>query len=495
MKERHREAAEALLVQQQQQRAAADSLRALAKGVDDLRQIRSENFAVMQKLHARLDALMSEVSSESGFNTAVTDPELTAILLSAEHSAQTQTPRFPRIDLLESLDEADWRSYMASVRRYAQRNGLDLTGDPFSQLMTDAQRIAIEKRIDEELTYKPNCCDKYDYMIAAACGLLAGLIDIVCLGMPGQGFLGKVTDEAVANAVKKFASLCGWKGPRGEADELSSAVRFLENKFPVNYDHRYSADIGRMISMNPKNHHIKSLAHSPDLVGLVFGIIAQFTGRAYFVDEGIPLVIQTEAMELQGGNVVEKLFAAFVNWFGHLASDVAGSSTTRQRGSGIPAPFYSLLQFINVGSLGSERLTISELSVKLFEEGYDFRHLPAMAIPVTIAELLTRFMWSMKARFYHGKPWKDCIPSSHNPELRRMLLVAHGVLCMVDSADAALRSGGELVNFLLRANAVAWVRLATLALRELTAWYHTGQVDPDKVNEYLEAEYARIVAQ
>ncbi len=76
----------------------------------------------------------------------------------------------------------------------------------------------------------------------------------------------------------------------------------------------------------------------------------------------------------------------------------------------------------------------------------------AMAIPVLITELLTRFMFTMKAHFYHQKDWKYSIPSDNIPELRRMLLVGHGTLCLIDGADAYIRSGGEMVTFLSRTN-------------------------------------------
>src|SRR5690606_19348412 len=133
-------------------------------------------------------------------------------------------------------------------------------------------------------------------------------------------------------------------------------------------------------------------------------------------------------------------------------------------------------------------------SVKVFEQGYDFRHGIALAIPVLITELLTRIMWVIKQRFYHEKEWSDCIPSATNPELRRMLLVAHGSLCIVDGADAAIRSGGEIVQLLLRTNFIAWARFGTLALKEISVWYKSGNIDSDAVDEYLDRDYEKIIA-
>ena len=45
-------------------------------------------------------------------------------------------------------------------------------------------------------------CDKYDYLIAAACGAVGGLMDIFLVGAPGDSVLGKWSDSQVDNAVK-----------------------------------------------------------------------------------------------------------------------------------------------------------------------------------------------------------------------------------------------------------------------------------------------------
>jgi hypothetical protein len=71
--------------------------------------------------------------------------------------------------------------------------------------MSPIQRIALEKRIQEDLTLKTARCDKYDYMIAGTCGVIGGLIDIFLVGVPGAGKLTQLADNAVDGAVEKFA--------------------------------------------------------------------------------------------------------------------------------------------------------------------------------------------------------------------------------------------------------------------------------------------------
>ena len=48
-----------------------------------------------------------------------------------------------------------------------------------------------------------------------------------------------------------------------------------------------------------------------------------------------------------------------------------------------------------------------------------------------------------------------------------MLIIGDGMLCLMDGADAAIRSGGNWLNFFLRLNIIAWYRLVSLVFREI----------------------------
>lgn len=420
-------------------------------------------------------------------------------LMKSPATHQSTLQPLKMLDIVDVDAKTDLAGLLAQMNSYANRQGIAYSEDPFRGLMTDSQRITLEKRIRDDFTLKTANCDKYDYMISGTCGLIGGLVDILFVGAPGKGVLGKWADEQTDNAVKGFARLNGWKGPAGNANETASAIGFLERKFKVNYDQATSSATGGAVkNMSMSNHHVKSLGHSPDLLGLFFSILDQFSNTAHFVDKGKLISINTESFELSGSNLVAKVFSGFMNWLGHLFSDMAGSSGGRGkieagRGSGIPIPFYSLLQFINVGSFGKHHQTFSTIAVKVFEQGYDMRHGLAMAIPVLITELMIRAMWVVKQRFYHEQEWRDCLPSAGNPELRRMLLVGHGTLCLVDGTDAALRSGGFVVAFLVQTNLIAWVRFGSLGLKELKAYYAKGSLDIAAIDEYLDAEYTRML--
>lgn len=315
-------------------------------------------------------------------------------------------------------------------------------------------------------------CEAQDYFCSVACGAVAGLLDIFFVGAPGESVLGQWTDKQVDTAVMKFASMNGWKPATGKESNVASAIGYLERKFKVNYDQRYSADMGGAFAMSTKNHHIKSLAHSPDIVGLFFSVLNQFTSTASFVSNGQLITIQTQTFELQGHNVISKLFCGVANWFGHIMSDIAGSSGSRGnagRGTGVAIPFFEMSQFCNIGSfqIEKDRQDFATLAVRAFQEGYDARFGIAMAIPVLVCDLTIRLIWTIKKHFFRGIPLTECVPTQVHADLRVMLLFGHGTLCLMDGADAAIRSGGNWLNFFLRMNLIAWVRFSTLVLKEI----------------------------
>lgn len=339
-------------------------------------------------------------------------------------------------------------------------------------------------------------CDKYDYLLAVACGSIAGVVDIFLVGKPGSN-LGNWSDKQVDNLVEVFARRLGWKG-----NGVASAIGFLERKFPVNYDQRNTADVDGAFKMASNNHHLKQLGHSPDPIGLFFSILDQFQGKATFISDGKLIRIDTETSELRGETFHAKLFCGFCNWLGHIMSDVAGSSGGRGkesgRGSGIGIPFYELFQFCGFGQvqIKKDRQTFAMLMTRVFQEGYDARFGIAMAIPVVLTELLIRVVWAVKQHFYHKRPWEECIPNSRHSDLRCMLIVGNATLCIFDVTEASIKSKGDPIQFVLHLNIIAWYKLVLMIFKEIMIRFDFTYADLklqlQRVNEALDECLVRL---
>ncbi|MDA9557568.1 hypothetical protein N9R79_08730 [Vibrio sp.] len=491
----------AMLAQKHQIDKSESKLGKLDAVLNSLQESQKANQDELDKAIQDLDSMLKaqEIEPQLATNIDITQ-ELNSLDSLVVHSGSpTHIAPIPLLDIIDFNKDMSWEQYQISIEEYARKHNVDLDADPFATLMSPLQRIELEKRIKDEFTIKNAQCDKYDYLIAGTCGVIGGLIDVFFVGMPGEGKLTKFSDNTINSAVEKFSSACGWEGAKEEGDSTKSAIGYLERKFKINYDQATTlgknGTDGAVKNLSPKNHHLKSLGHSPDLIGLFFSILNQFTSTSTFISNGQIITIDTETYELKGGNFIAKIFSGFVNWLGHLFSDMAGSSGASTRGSGIPIPFYNLLLLFDIGEFGQHKQTFATIATKVFEKGYDFRHGIAMAIPVLISELLTRLMWTIKQRYYFRKPWNQCVPVGNSPELRRMLLVSHGTLCLVDAGDAALKSGGDMITFLLRTNIIGWARFGSLALKEVSAWYNAGHIDAELVDEYLELELKKLLKQ
>ena len=333
--------------------------------------------------------------------------------------------------------------------------------------------LEINSEDNKKLILSQDKCDKYDYLIAVACGAIGGMVDIFLVGSPKNSVLTKWTDEQVDNSVKGFAKMVGWSPREGNESNVASAIGFLEKKFNVNYDQRHSGDVNNLFNMSTKNHHMMSLSHSPDIVGLFFSILNQFTSTSSFVADGNLITISTDnQFELRGNNFISKLFCGIANWFGHLMSDIAGSSGSRGnngRGSGVVIPFYELFGFCKFGkfNVGKDKQDLATIATRAFQEGYDFRFGISLAIPVVITDLSIRLIWSLRRYFQYGKTLNECIPSKKHADLRVMLLFGNGTLCVMDGIDAGIRSGGNFLLFFMRLNLIAWFRFITLVLKEI----------------------------
>ena len=358
-----------------------------------------------------------------------------------------------------------------------QESGYDFTSSIDEALSHAELEISIlNETIESVNALKPDC-DKIDYVLAASSGAICGVMDIFLVGKPGESPIGNITDAWFENRTVDFAKLMGWKGDKDAP--ASSAIRFLEKQFKIPYDQRGAGDAASFVfDLNPANHHFKSLAHNPSLLGLFFSILDQFTDTSHFVTGGELISLQKagEGFELRGRNVPAKLFSAFANWFGHLISDMTGSSGSAGRGMGIPSPLWTwsndviaIKRKLGISPNDFDN-SMNDLALNLYKEGYDSRFQTAQAIPVILNEMIVRLLYAIRrmVRYFSATAkeersfaglWKTCEAFS-NASVKRMLTVAHGTFCLIDVGDATVRgfvAGAGTFNpveFFLRLNII-----------------------------------------
>ncbi|MBQ5735631.1 MAG: hypothetical protein IIV51_09720, partial [Lachnospiraceae bacterium] len=398
-----------------------------------------------------------------------------------------------KIMLLEFSASEDGYEFSTNIKK-----ALSDAEDELSNII-----IKLEESTDSLKKITPEC-DKVDYTLAACNGAMCGILDIFLVGKPGESPIGDITDTWFENRTRDFAKMCGWNDK--ENNTLSSAIKHLEKKFKIPYDQRGAGDAaGWIFDLNPKNHHFKSLGHNPTLLGLFFSVLDQFCNTSHFVSNGELISLQEAdgKFELKGNDVPSKLFCGLANWFGHIMSDVSGSSGAKGRGMGIPSPIWSWMNDIIVIKrklnipVGELDKSMNELALEIYKQGYDARFQAAQAIPVFINELLVRVIYSVRrlVKYFTSTKsedrsfsslWKSCEPFS-NATVKRMLTVAHGTFCLIDMGDAVVHgfvSGGGSFNvteFAMRLNVVGIGRFTILLYGEVRRGLKRHDVKEDIV--------------
>lgn len=315
--------------------------------------------------------------------------------------------------------------------------------------------------------------DSLDYIVAVASGIVCGLLDILWVGEFDLAGGREIASDKVDGFVKKTAKMLGCEN----SDDMKSAVKFLEQKFPIPSDGN-TPDFGGGLQ-----HHLRDFAHHPTIVGLAFSLLTQFTGKSYGTDvNGLFLVVDVPAKSKPfiGQDIPSKILMGTLTWFFHLVSDMAGSSSTAGTtgGTGIPGPILALAKELSVLPIFRNMKTSEDMPLSLFlsklfngtlfmqrdKNGaiikdtvvkFDLRtelgvaiQLLKQAVPVVANECIVRSFYfirrmalEMKAHNvrsladFKNIDWSSVKPAN-NPTIARMLTVSTGVFTALDIGEA-----------------------------------------------------------
>lgn len=356
-----------------------------------------------------------------------------------------------------------------------------------------------QKELDEinaQIERLTNSSDGIDYMVAVASGIIAAIIDSFWVGEVDFSIesCNEVGNEKANNFVIKIAQRKGYSG-----NDLPGAVKYLEDNFPIAAD-KATNDFGGGLQ-----HHLREFSHHPTPLGLIFSLLTQFTHKVYGTDAaGIPKVVELRSGDLAliGKNFPEKFTFGVVNWFFHMVSDMAGSSSSvlmGKGGTGLPGPIGSMLKelsalpfFKSMNENGHKQFSVwvSKLFNGTLDESgkntqlqkFDLRteigivsKVAKQAVPVIINECIVRGFYFIR-RFHmeitdkkikrisqlHKVNLHNILPLK-NRTIVRMLTISTGTFTAIDLADAAIRSAARsggfissefLSNMMLRVNFV-----------------------------------------
>ena len=149
------------------------------------------------------------------------------------------------------------------------------------------------------------------------------------------------------------------------------------------------------------------------------------------------------------------LIEAILRQIGHLLSDVATPM-------GLPAPFMTLFQGLNIGSIGERSRTIGEVARWMYLNGYDFRHFLVSGLTPAVIEIVLRAYLMVRHYVEHGET--KILLGSH-PKYRSMLLTAHATAAAGNAGKVALWQGNPLAI-----NQAEWMAFMRYLVPSLKYW-------------------------
>jgi hypothetical protein len=201
--------------------------------------------------------------------------------------------------------------------------------------LTDAEirRVLTDLHATGDRALGPRRLDLWDVAIAGVAGLLAGIADIVFVGLPRHprafGPEGGILPQSVHAA---FGNILPEKTTAG-----------LEAAFKVPYDRSTNYPGSQVVAgLFPSSHRFHSLGHDP-ILGWIFGVVDVLHGTMTTIGIDGAFLAQPTSMPQAGQSLFIGILIALQRVGGHMLSDVATPM-------GLPAPLMPLASlFANTG--------------------------------------------------------------------------------------------------------------------------------------------------
>lgn len=366
-------------------------------------------------------------------------------------------------DELRLIGFEDWDSFVRQSAAYDLEHNLDPLL-PYEALLTGADHARLRSESYEGL-YR---WDKWDYLFVGAAGVLAALTDFLLVRIPGSlSYLGQhqQAGSPLTEWLKRY-------DVRGREDFFARWVKDLEARCEVPYDRIFAVVDGEaqfIPGMGGRSHRFQALGHDP-VLGFVFGILdimqGTITGFSY---DKLTRLHAPVVGEVWSNLKPVPLIEAFLTHLGHLVSDAFTPM-------GLPAPFMTLLQDLNVGSFGEKGRTVAEVARWMYLEGFDFRHFLVSGLSPGVVEMVLRGY--ILLRHYHEHGTTKLI-LANNPKYRSMLLASHSIAALANAGKVALYQGNPLAI-----NLAEWMAFFRYLIPSLKYWLF----DRDRLKrEHLES--------
>lgn len=408
----------------------------------------------------------------SAMEDALTELEAESEFLDAEDLADFDTEEITRIyerhradvsSELVRIGYRNWDDFVRQTRTFAVGHVLDPLA-PFDTFLSEQDF----ERLKNESYASSLRWDRWDYFFVYSSGMLAALTDFLLVRIPktmGPGQYEEQKGSPLTEWVKQYNT-----NPGESEGWFADWAQKLEETCKTPYDVQdavFDDELEHIPGMGGRTHRYQSLGHDP-VLGFIFGVLdilrGTVTGFSYDHLTGGHSPFQGKVYSpLPAAGMqerVERLIEAILRHIGHLISDVATPM-------GLPAPFTTLLQGINVGSFGKKGRTVGEIARWMYLNGYDLRHFVVSGITPLVIEIVLRAYIMLRHYSEHGEAK---LQVAQSPKYRSMLLSAHGVAAAANAGKVALYQGNPLA-----VNQAEWMAFLRYLMPHMKYWLFDRQ--------------------
>jgi len=313
--------------------------------------------------------------------------------------------------------------------------------DLFSPEELDANRAFIQKLHDEFNII--HAFDTIDISIPFIAGVIGGIVDL-CFG----GFVKTTSGKNVPGLLSAyFRDRFNTVLPPDKIVELEKLAKVT---FDAQDNRHTTIDVD---GLSTRYHRLHQVGHDP-FFGFIFGVSDMLRMTMTTIDNNGKRVVQP--MAVYNDRQATNLFEAIAKVFLHMLSDV-------NTPMGLPVPAMTLLNTLQIGSIGEENFNVAELVKSMYGRGYDFRHFCSMSVSTMIVEIIVRVLYFVK-RLSEGRTFDEAIPfgtRSEKPKLDTMLFIAHSASTAINLGKVALTRNPLNINY------VQWLAFAKYSIGQL----------------------------
>jgi hypothetical protein len=459
-----------------------DLLRRIRDSVDDVEERFEDTDDTSEKLR-ELKELMDEIEADSDKlrpgDLADYDPgEIDRIY--ERHQASVRQD-------IESLDFENWDRFVQQTKTYALKHGIDPLA-PYESLLTegDLQRLRDES-YDAQYRW-----DRADYLFVLLAGITASLVDYFLVMIP-QDMPDTHLGVESKYAGQQGSPLTEWMqsyDTHSAEGPVADFTNWLGDMSKVPYDRTTAVIDGELIEnipgMSPDTHRLQTMGHD-SAIGWIVGFFdvlrGTMTGFSYDNSSGVHELFQGKVQSYLPSSGYEetavRLIKALLKPLAHLVSDVGSDA-------GLPAPFMTLMQGINAGSIGEHDKTVGQIARQMYRNGYDFRHFLTSGITPAVVEIVLRGYLMLR---HYSENGETKFRLASNPKYRLMLLAAHGIASAGNAGKIALYRGNPLAI-----NQAEWMALFRYLLPHLKyVFFDRHRLRMEHMNGIIEEEWEQIL--